>query len=99
MASNLSLNFGEPLQIQPAAARNPLARRDGSLERVVEQMETLRQKPNSPITAIQRLPAREGKFSDLPDSVDARLKKVLAARGRLAPLQSSSRSVRAHRGG
>ena len=81
MASNLSLNFGEPLQIQHAAARNPLARRDGSLERVVEQMETLRQKPNSPITAIQRLPAREGKFSDLPDSVDARLKKVLAARG------------------
>ena len=81
MASNLSLNFGEPLQVQPAAARNPLARRDSSLERVVEQMETLRRKPNSPITAIRRLPASEGKFADLPETVDARLKKVLAERG------------------
>ncbi len=81
MASNLSLNFGEPLQVQSPAVRNPLARRDNSLERVVEQMETLRRKPNSPITAIHRQPAREGKFSDVPDTVDERLKKVLAERG------------------
>ena len=81
MASNLSLNFGEPLQVQPRVARNPLARRDASLERVVEQMEALRRKPNSPITAIRRQPAREGKFADLPDTVDERLKKVLAERG------------------
>ena len=81
MASNLSLNFGEPLQVQPPAARNPLARRDGSLERVVEQMEALRRKPNSPITAIRRQPAREGKFADLPAAIDERLKKVLAQRG------------------
>ena len=81
MASNLSLNFGEPLQVQPPAARNPLARRDGSLERVVEQMEALREKPNSPITAIRRQPAREGKFADLPAAIDERIKKVLAERG------------------
>ena len=76
MASNLSLNFGEPLQVQPAAARNPLARRDASLERVVEQMEALRRRPDSPITAIRHQPAREGKFADLPAAVDERLKKV-----------------------
>ena len=81
MASNLSLNFGEPLQVQSPPVRNPLTRRDNSLERVVEQMETLRRKPNSPITAIHRQPAREGKFSDVPDTVDERLKKVLAERG------------------
>lgn len=81
MASNLSLNFGEPLQVQPPAARNPLARRDGLLERVVEQMEALREKPNSPITAIRRQPAREGKFADLPEAIDQRIKKVLAERG------------------
>ena len=81
MASNLSLNFGEPLQVQPAAARNPLARRDASLERVVEQMEALRRKPDSPITAIRRQPAREGKFAALPAAVDERLKKILAGRG------------------
>ena len=81
MASNLSLNFGEPLQVQPAAARNPLARRDASLERVVEQMEALRRKPDSPITAIRRQPVREGKFAELPAAVDERLKKILAGRG------------------
>ena len=81
MASNLSLNFGEPLQVRAPAARNPLARRDGSLERVVEQMEALREKPNSPITAIRRQPAREGKFADLPAAIDERIKKVLAERG------------------
>ena len=81
MASNLSLNFPEPLQAPPPAARNPLARRDASLERVVEQMEALRQKPDSPITAIRRQPAREGKFAGLPAEVDERLRKVLAERG------------------
>ena len=81
MASNLSLNFGEPLQVQPAAARNPLARRDASLERVVEQMEALRRKPDSPITAIRRQPVREGKFAELPAAFDERLKKILAGRG------------------
>jgi len=83
---DLALNFGEsraieaPLARQPGA-RNPLVRQDASLERVVEQLEALRQHENSPITAIRRQPAREAKHVDLPATVDTRLAAVLAKRG------------------
>jgi hypothetical protein len=83
---NLTLNFGEsqaleaPAARQPAA-RNPLVRQDASIERVVEQLEALRQHENSPITAIRRQPAKEAKHVDLPATVNARLAAVLAERG------------------
>ena len=80
MTSNLSLDFGEP---QPASAvtRGTLARADRSLERVVDQLETLGRQPGSPVTAIHRRPASEGRFLPLPEGVDKRLEKVLAAKG------------------
>ncbi len=61
--------------------RSPLARPDRSLERVVETFEAMRAAEESPITAIQRRPAREARFADIPEAVDERLKKVLAGRG------------------
>ncbi len=79
MSANLSLNFGEPGPM--AVTQSRLARVDGSLERVVDQLEALHQQPGSPVTAIHRQPAREGRFLPLPTSVDERLAKVLAAKG------------------
>ena len=80
MASNLSLDFGEP---QPVAAvtRGALARADRSLERMVDQLEALGRQPGSPVTAIHRRPAREGRFEPLPATVDERLAKVLEGKG------------------
>ena len=80
MASNLSLDFGEPPPIA-AVTRAALARNDRSLERVVNQLEALRTRPDSPVTAIHRQPAREGRFLPLPETVDTRLEKVLGAKG------------------
>ena len=80
MTSNLSLDFGEP---QPVAAvtRGALARADQSLERLVDQLETLGRQPGSPVTAIHRQPACEGRFEPLPATVDERLAKVLEGKG------------------
>ena len=80
MASNLSLDFGEP---QPVAAvtRSALARAERSLERVVAQLEKLGRQPDSPVTAIHRQPSRVGRFLPLPDTVDGRIRKVLVAKG------------------
>ncbi len=80
MASNLSLDFGDP---RPAAAvtKAGLARAERSLERVVDHLETLGRQPDSPVTAIHRQPAREGRFEPLPETVDGRIREVLAAKG------------------
>ena len=79
---NLALDFGESRPEKALApARNPLARTDSSLERVVETFEAMHATPDSPITAIRRQPAREAEFVDLPETVDARLAAALRKRG------------------
>ncbi|MDA0204878.1 MAG: DEAD/DEAH box helicase [Acidobacteria bacterium] len=79
---NLALDFGESNPEKALApARNPLARTDSSLERVVETFEAMHATPDSPITAIRRQPAREAEFVDLPATVDDRLGNALRKRG------------------
>lgn len=79
---NLLLDFGEPkTEKAVAVSRNPLVRTDASLEKVVEQFEAMHAREDSPITAIRRQPAREAEYVDLPESVDPRLRQVLAERG------------------
>jgi len=76
------LDFGDARDDKAiTVARNPLVRTDSSLERVVETFEAMQQTPDSPITTIRRLPAREAEFVDMPAVVDERLRKVLAKRG------------------
>ncbi len=76
------LDFGDARDDKAiTVARNPLVRTDSSLERLVETFETMRQAPDSPITAIRRQPAREAEFVDIPATVDERLRAVLAKRG------------------
>ncbi len=55
------------------------------LATVVQELERLVEQPGSPVRAIRRLPASEGQFADLPDSVDPRLREALERRaiGRL----------------
>ena len=77
---NLSLSFVDAPEPQPPA-RNPLVRQDRSLERAVQYLEALRDQDDSPVTAIRRQPAREAQFVEIPESVDPRLKGVLAKRG------------------
>lgn len=81
MASNLTLNFGEPPQKPLAPARSPLARNDASLERMVEELEALRAREDSPITAVRREPAREGRYAAVPEAVAPPLREVLSQRG------------------
>lgn len=79
---NLALDFGESKPEKAlTTARNPLARTDSSLERVVETFEAMRAAPDSPITAIRRQPAREAEFVDLPATIDDRLAHALNKRG------------------
>ncbi len=76
------LDFGDPRGDKAiTVARNPLVRTDASLERVVETFEAMRRAEESPITAIRHVPAREGEFVEIAESVDERLRKVLAGRG------------------
>ena len=77
---NLSLSFVDAPEPQPPA-RNPLVRQDRSLERAVQYLEALRDQDDSPVTAIRRQPAREAQFVEIPETVDSRLKGVLAERG------------------
>jgi DEAD/DEAH box helicase domain-containing protein len=79
---NLALDFGEPKPDKTlAVAQNPLAPTDASLERVVETLEAMQGKPDSPITAIRRQPAREAELAEMPESVDVRLSATLKERG------------------
>ncbi len=79
---NLALNFGEPKPDNAlATTRNPLARTDSSLERVIETFEAMHAAPDSPITAIRRQPAREAEFVEMPTEIDARLVQALEKRG------------------
>ena len=37
--------------------------------------------PDSPVRAVKHQPAREGEYEEIPESVDAGLRRALAARG------------------
>ena len=52
-----------------------------SLEAVVDRFRVAHQQPDSPIRAIHHLPAMDGTFAPVPDSVDQRLRQSLARRG------------------
>ena len=62
-------------------APTPISPRDNSLGGVIELFEALRRRPDSPIAAVRRRPAREARFGELPDALDPRLHKALATRG------------------
>lgn len=59
----------------------PIAPPDTSLGGVIERFEALQQRPDSPVAAIQRRPARDARHADMPDAIDPRLLDALAARG------------------
>jgi DEAD/DEAH box helicase domain-containing protein len=48
---------------------------------VVQEFERLIDQPESPIRAIRHQPATDGQFTDLPDSIDPRLRESLRRRG------------------
>jgi len=52
-----------------------------NLVAVVQEFERLIDQPESPIRAIRHQPASDGEFSDVPDSVDPRLREALKRRG------------------
>ncbi len=66
---NLSLAFPEPL-----------ARPDTSLETALTQFERLAERPDSPITALRRIPARPAGVVPFPEHVSPALAKVLHER-------------------
>jgi len=53
----------------------------GELTPVVEKFEHMAADVNGPIRAIRRTPARAAEFADFPESVNPKLRRVLAARG------------------
>lgn len=71
MPESLSLLFPE----LPAAAPK------GEIDSVLSQFERLALKPESPIRAIRRTPARPGEYEPFPESIHPKLREVLAARG------------------
>ena len=60
---------------------NPVPSRDRSLHGLIRSFKAWSERPDSPLAAIRSRPAREARFSDIPDEVDHRLRKTLAARG------------------
>lgn len=57
-----------------------LARGTG-LEGAISRFEQWHAEPGSPIRAIRHAPAREGRYTDLPDQLDVRLKKAVTEAG------------------
>ncbi|HEY3159107.1 MAG TPA: DEAD/DEAH box helicase, partial [Vicinamibacterales bacterium] len=66
-------------------ARRTDAAHDQTLQAVVDRLTGgLSDRPDSPdawVTAVRRMPARPARFAPFPDTVDARLREVLQARG------------------
>src|SRR5712671_3777789 len=53
----------------------------GDLACVINRMERMAEKPDGPIRAIRRTPAREGVYSEFPATLNGKLREVLEARG------------------
>ncbi|HWC00776.1 MAG TPA: DEAD/DEAH box helicase, partial [Bryobacteraceae bacterium] len=75
MPESLSLLFPE----LPAPA--PRASHGGGLDKVLNQFERMALRPDGPIRAIRRTPAKPGEYEPFPESIDPKLREVLAARG------------------
>src|SRR6185312_8238353 len=59
----------------------PVAAPKGEIDSVLSQFERLALKPESPIRAIRRTPAKPGEYSPFPENIHPKLREVLAARG------------------
>ena len=70
---NLSFDFPESSGLAPA--------RVSTVQTVVAKFTAMQEQPESPVRAIQRQPASEGRFAAMPDSVHAKLREALAGRG------------------
>lgn len=71
---NLSLGF-------PDFSKELSINRHQSLDAVVSHFREIHREPDSSVRAIHHQPPAEGVFRDLPDSIDGRLRAVLAKRG------------------
>jgi len=71
---NLTLGFPDPEQ-GPSPARRP------GFEQMLRRLEQWMAQTDSPIRAIRHEPATAGEFAPIPETVDAAIRKVLAARG------------------
>jgi len=75
MSENLSLLFPE-LPVAPVRAAHK-----GELAPVLNKFERMALDPDSPIRAIRRTPARAGDYAAFPETMNPKLREVLAARG------------------
>jgi DEAD/DEAH box helicase domain-containing protein len=73
---NFSLAFLEP---QPGLPE--FGRPENRLEAVLAQFEEIQKRENSPITALERIPARSAELVPIPDAVSPALAQVLRRRG------------------
>jgi DEAD/DEAH box helicase domain-containing protein len=71
---NLALGFAESPHELSTVSRN-------SLEGLVARFRAAHLEPDSPVRAVHHQPAVEGVFSDLPESIDVRLRQALERRG------------------
>jgi DEAD/DEAH box helicase domain-containing protein len=55
--------------------------RESSLTAVVQEFERLIDQPDSPVRAIRRQPATEGRFCDIPAALEPKLREALKRRG------------------
>ncbi len=51
------------------------------LEPTLARFEQWMQAPDSPVRSVKHLPATEGEYAAIPDSIDATLREALARRG------------------
>jgi DEAD/DEAH box helicase domain-containing protein len=72
--------FQEPDLPHEMSTRLELAR-SPHLDAVISKFEALQQKDDSPVRAVHHLPAKPGSYRNFPESVDPRLRAVLAKRG------------------
>src|SRR5277367_3331283 len=72
--------FHEPDLPQEMSTKLELAR-SPHLDAVISKFEALQQKDDSPVRAVHHLPAKPGSYRNFPESVDPRLRAVLAKRG------------------
>ncbi len=71
MSESLSLLFPEI----------PVGHHKGELAPVLNKFERMAMDPDSPIRAIRRTPARAGEYAPFPETLNPKLREVLAARG------------------
>ena len=74
MSESLSLLF-------PQLFSEPPVTHKGELAPVLNKFERMAMDPDSPIRAIRRTPARAGEYAPFPETLNPKLREVLAARG------------------